>query len=278
MPITRTAIVDDSGFGLDGTVLSNAWKTELYNQIDAMPGVATVLAPTTTGTVNNWAPGLSGNTLIRCNNATLLTITGFAAGVAGQRILLVSIGAGQVDLSHADAGSSAGNKLQNFATTGKTSLAAGIGVAEYVYDATSAVWRLVSHEQGDWITPAFAAGTYTGSASQTWTVTSGQVTTQSYWLRGRQMTVTFSLDATTVGGTPSTGLQIGAAAWGGFTVRASQFNAPIAYLLDNSANAPGFLQINSGGTVIRCLKQNLGNWTASTTATTVYGQITFGVT
>jgi hypothetical protein len=35
MAITRTAITDDSGSGTDGTVLNNAWKTELYDQIDA---------------------------------------------------------------------------------------------------------------------------------------------------------------------------------------------------------------------------------------------------
>jgi hypothetical protein len=34
MPITRTPIIDDSGFGDDGTVLDNAWKQQLYDQID----------------------------------------------------------------------------------------------------------------------------------------------------------------------------------------------------------------------------------------------------
>jgi len=38
MPITRTPIVDDSGAGVDGTVIDNAWKQELYNQIDALAG------------------------------------------------------------------------------------------------------------------------------------------------------------------------------------------------------------------------------------------------
>jgi len=32
--ITRTAITDDSGTGTDGTVINNAWKQELYDQID----------------------------------------------------------------------------------------------------------------------------------------------------------------------------------------------------------------------------------------------------
>ena len=37
MAITRTAMVDDDGSGTLGTVFNNAWKTELYNQIDANP-------------------------------------------------------------------------------------------------------------------------------------------------------------------------------------------------------------------------------------------------
>lgn len=36
MPITRTAMVDDDGSGMTGTVINNAWKTELYNQIDGV--------------------------------------------------------------------------------------------------------------------------------------------------------------------------------------------------------------------------------------------------
>jgi hypothetical protein len=35
MPITRTAMIDDDGSGTTGTILNNAWKQELYGQIDA---------------------------------------------------------------------------------------------------------------------------------------------------------------------------------------------------------------------------------------------------
>jgi hypothetical protein len=34
MAITRTAMIDDDGSGTTGTIINNAWKTELYNQID----------------------------------------------------------------------------------------------------------------------------------------------------------------------------------------------------------------------------------------------------
>jgi len=38
MAITRTAMVDDDGSGKTGTIINNAWKTELYGQIDALIG------------------------------------------------------------------------------------------------------------------------------------------------------------------------------------------------------------------------------------------------
>jgi hypothetical protein len=41
MPITRTAMIDDDGSGTTGTIINNAWKQELYNQIDPGVGVWT---------------------------------------------------------------------------------------------------------------------------------------------------------------------------------------------------------------------------------------------
>jgi hypothetical protein len=36
MAIIRTPMIDDDGSGTTGTILNNAWKQELYNQIDAL--------------------------------------------------------------------------------------------------------------------------------------------------------------------------------------------------------------------------------------------------
>jgi hypothetical protein len=38
MAIPRTPIIDDDGTGTTGTVIDNAWKTELYDQIDTVSG------------------------------------------------------------------------------------------------------------------------------------------------------------------------------------------------------------------------------------------------
>lgn len=176
MAIARSTWVDDSGLGSDGSVQNNAELQKIYDNIDANTAV---IATTAVGTQNNFNPGIAGLlTVVRCANASLLTITGFPAGFNGQQILLYADVA-QVDLSHADAGSTAGNKLANIVTSGKTSLALG-GSAWFVYSTTAAVWRLLNHEQGAWI--AFTP-TWVGSVTQP--VIGNGVFLGRYLLRGK---------------------------------------------------------------------------------------------
>ena len=125
---------------------------------------------TTTGNIDNL--DFSNASIIRANNASLATIRGLVAGTAGQRVTIVSIGAGQVDINDQDANSTAANRI----ITGVSlplSLAAGIGQITLQYDGTTARWRVVSHEQGAWIAytptwsstgtaPAIGNGTLTG--------------------------------------------------------------------------------------------------------------------
>ncbi len=173
------------------TTLTGGWKT---------------ITVTDTGTQNDYAPGLVGHTIVRCNNATLLTITGLSGGTSGQRVRFISVGAGQVDFAHQNTGStSAADRLINFATSGNTPLAAGVGTCEYEYDATTARWRLIQHEQGAPITRTFAAGNYTASGSMTWTVASA--TSDAFVLRGRELHL-LEVVSGTVAGSASTELRV----------------------------------------------------------------------
>jgi hypothetical protein len=71
MPITRTAMIDDDGSGLTGTIIDNPWKTELYNQIDA----ADVAANST-----QLLHAAAGNTtLTGGQNLDLVSISGLTA-------------------------------------------------------------------------------------------------------------------------------------------------------------------------------------------------------
>lgn len=147
--------------------------------------VPTILTTTSTGTQNNFNPGtMTGEVvLLRCNNASDITINGIVAGADGQILVLASIGAGNVILAHQNGGSTAANQLFNIATSGNTPLAAGAGSAIYVYDGTTQRWRLVSHEQGN-----FIAYTPTWSSVATAPVLNNGTAFGKYYLRGRVVT------------------------------------------------------------------------------------------
>lgn len=168
-------------------------------QTTAGPAQAALNAEFTTTTTGNIDDlDFSNASIIRMNNASLATIRGLKAGTAGQQVTLVSIGAGQVDLSNQDAGSSAANRLINTVTSISTSLAAGAGKAIYQYDATTARWRLIHHEQGGVV-----------SFTTTWTATgsnpaigNGSIVS-SFELTGARITaqVTITMGSTTTFGT-----------------------------------------------------------------------------
>jgi hypothetical protein len=103
--------------------------------------VAGTFDVSTTGTINDL--DFQSCAVIRMTNATLATLTGLKAGYPGQMVTIVATGAGQVNLSHQNAGSAAANRLINAVTSAVTSLAAGVGAATYTYDDTTARWRLV---------------------------------------------------------------------------------------------------------------------------------------
>lgn len=202
-------------------------------------GVTTVVSNSSTGTQNNWAPGLSGDTAIFWSGGSSLTVTGFAGGVSGQRIVFVNTGLQVAAFSHNSGSSSAGNKLGNHATTLDTSAAAG-GVLTYQYDG--AIWQLVTHQQG-------AAITYTTTWANSGTANAiGNGTlSASYFLSGRRLTYLISL---TWGSTTTSG----SGTWN-FSIPATMVN-DVSYAtikgLDSSAssNYMGMAFFNTTTTVL----------------------------
>jgi len=276
MSITRTSVTDDDGSGTTGTIGNNAWLQALFDTLDARWSRVTI---TSTGTQNNLS--VSDADLVLLNNASALTITGIAAPSSpakpGKKLVLCSIGAGQVNLAQQNASSTAANRLINFATSANTPLAAGSGIAVYVYDDNASRWRLIGHDQGAWITPTFSAGDFTAQTGN-WTVDSGDVLCMKYRLDGRSLSVMVQIEDTDVSATP-TYLQVAAAQFGGFTIT----TAGVTHALINNAGGGygiGVLQhVASGG--LRFFRSDFGTSTFSTTSsdnTDVAGQATFEVT
>jgi hypothetical protein len=233
-------------------------------QLVAAPVTNTI---TLTGTQNDLAlTGASAYapTLVRLSNASSLTITGVGPGVAGQIVRFVSVGAGDVFFTHQSAGSSAADRLINFATTGTTPLAAGVGWAEFQYDGTTARWRMIAHEQG----AALAFVPSTSAATGAWTVDNpGDISSSRYFLRGRQLTVTFgylntttSLATATIAFTVPNGYTT---AFGALTMMRG---------LENVTEVRAMVY-TSGGTTLTLQRQDSTNWSALTNQLSVQGEI-----
>jgi hypothetical protein len=235
---------------------SDRWRV-LGSSVDTAAQV--VQTTTSTGTQNDFALTASC-AVLRCNNASDLTITGMSAGQDGQRLTVISIGAGHVKFSHQAAGSTAANRLINTATSGITPIAAGKGSATYVYDATTARWRLVQHFQGSPITVAYTSTDFTADAG-TWTVDSGDLITFQYYLTGNAMQVTVVITNSTTSGV-NIGLFI--LIPNGYTI--SSVVNDIASVTPVGVGAAGVAQINNGvsTTKIRVLKIDFSAWANGT--------------
>lgn len=229
---------------------------------------------TTTGNIDDL--DFTNHSTIRMNNATLATIRGLKAGKAGQKVTIISVGAGIVEFAHQNAGSVAANRLINFATSAPTRLAAGVGNATFQYDDVTDRWRLVDHNQGAFINQAYNAGDFTSQIG-TWTVDAGDITTFAYYLAGRILTVTYYLDSTSISD---------AVSWVGL-------NTPGGYLPALQMTIGGLMQFHAGvgpwahgnsvtfstTAVIRLYRHDFGAtaWSVSTNNNSMRGTLSFPV-
>lgn len=260
---------------------SGASNNPAWAQVDLTNGVTgvlpaangsleTVVARSDTGTVNNWAPAIVGHSLIEWSGAADGTFTGLAGGVTGQRVTIKNTGTKLALFSHNSGSSTAGNRFQNLVTSGPTPVAAG-GTITYEYDGTD--WKLVNHLQGSPFTRTFAAGNYSVFSAGSWTVTSGQVITETYLLIGRLLLCQMFYQNTTVAGGPVV-LKIKLPQ--GYTCGVDVRGATSLTANDNGAAAEVTLTIVGAGiadtTSFGPGRLNGAAWSAATNNTTVQGQ------
>ncbi len=257
------------------TSLTSIDSAQIVSGIIAQARLRTEFVVTTTGNIDNL--DFSNADTIRMNNATLSTIRGLVAGTAGQRVAIVSIGAGQVDLAHQDTNSTAANRLIN-TVAGKLNCAAGTGSAIYEYDATTLRWHMIGFIQGAWITPTFAAGTYTAGGTMAWTVGAGDVSVFAYLITGKTMFLTWSLVTTTVVAPLDPLLKITIP--GSFTITKG-FITPAFAIANAPTSAVHEVVIALGGagqTYVQLYRLGAINWLASTDNCSQYGSVAFEIT
>lgn len=211
----------------------------------------TVIPLATTGAQNNWNLGLGAtNAIVKLSNASLLTISGLAAGYEGQIVIFQGLNS-QVDFLHNSGLSSVGNKFSNKVSSGTSSLAStAAGVIAYVYDLANGFWRCLFHDQGAPISAAYAAGNFTSSAG-TWTVDPGDLGVYTFYILNNMITVHVTAGTTSVSNAASV---LVAQCPGGYQSRNSQFYPGVNRVGDNGTPVLGMTGTTANSA-------NLSNWT-----------------
>lgn len=177
-------VVKDAN-GITIRTADNITDTAYLAQLSTQPSEQTT---SLVGTVNDFplngsavGAAFTYSTLVlRCNNVTTLFITGFSAGVGGQRLIVLSTGLGDVFLSHQSTSSVAANRMINLQTVELTPLRQGTGLAEFVYDDVTLRWRMIRSEIG-----GFGTYTPTWAGSVTNPAIGNGVLTGRYVINGR---------------------------------------------------------------------------------------------
>lgn len=149
---TSGAATLDVGAGTNITVNANdvalATNVAVGGTLSVANGATTVsdfrgstISPTTSGTLNDWAPtGLSGATIIRVGPSSTTTITGITGGASGRILILHNIGSQLLTLNAQDSGSTAANRIIH--GNGLTSISVQVDQnIALVYDSTTSRWR-----------------------------------------------------------------------------------------------------------------------------------------
>jgi hypothetical protein len=137
-------------------------------------------------------------------NTGVLRVEGIKAGYHGQRLRILAAQTGQVDFVNMSLVAAPADRLTNLVANGATSIVGYGGWVDYEYDAIRKYWRLMGHEQGGWITPAFNAADWTGNGGMTWTVPAGVVAKNAvYWLKGKTLFVQVMVSGGVIAGAGS---------------------------------------------------------------------------
>lgn len=235
------------------------------------------VSKTDTGAQNNYNIGVVGDTFLEWNGGANITITGITGGAAGRILYVRNTDSTEFMFFAQDSGSSSvGNRFANTATSAATPIGPG-GHAIYIHNGTTH-WILVEHDQGGWLTPAFAAGDFTAFAAGTWTVASGDISSNRVRLAGKSVSWQLSVVTTTVvrSGADPTILVVNYAQSGGFIPTGTVAPHNVTLVSDNGTASAGQIQWNGSNWLFFLM--NGGQWANATDATSVKANLTFEVT
>jgi len=273
------ALVDDDGSNLLGTPWNKAAIAGvILDPVDAALGAsssrATVIAAGVTGTLHDWAmPGRTANTILEWTGAGQVYFTGIAAGVMGDVLTFKNMSPTQVMYFGHQTSSAAANQFFLLVGSAATPVAP-YGWMSVYYNGTK--WILVDYDQGSPITAAYSQA-YFHSGAGVWTVDAGDMQALNFVLRGRTLTVSFSIAASSLSVSNNL-LLILNTGWGNFL--ASSQKVAWCFAQDNGTTENGMCQVAPaayGTDRIAIFRAATLPWAVQTNALGCYATIEFGV-
>lgn len=148
--LTRDADTDDDGTGTTGTVHNNAWKTAMYNRIDAV--VASLFGASVGSTVtltDGATPALDASLgpVFRLAAAGDRTIAVPSNATSGQRILIQHYASGGARTLALNTGAG-GFRFGSTITTISQTVSGKTDYIEAVYNATDSKWDVILFTKG----------------------------------------------------------------------------------------------------------------------------------
>jgi hypothetical protein len=179
--INRIHLFDDTGAGEDGTILDDALFQTLQDNIDGLSsaiigaagtnlnasnlssgtvpiarlglGVTKTIISTDTGTLNDWAPGLSGNTVIIWVGTAPTLITGIAGGVPGAELTIINESTFPLVFQWIAPASAVGNRMLTYSQISNCVIgpaaAVSNSIARFIYDGRATRWAMTDLFSGD---------------------------------------------------------------------------------------------------------------------------------
>ena len=142
--ITRTAITDDDGTGTTGTVINAAWKTELYDQIDALVAGVNTLTDGATVALNAGLPG-GVYRLVAAGDRTILAPTN---ATSGQKIIIQHVASGSTRTLTLTTGSAGAFRFGSDITAMTVTASGKTDYIGCVYNGTDSRWDVVAYSKG----------------------------------------------------------------------------------------------------------------------------------
>ncbi len=251
------ALIDDDGSNLVGTFWDKARLGLVLDERESHVRIGgDQVDITTTGTLNDHDPGVLS---VRCNNATALVVSGRVPRFDGEIAVYENVGSSTLKFTNQDAGSLAANR---FILSAAAQWIGAHGAIGFRYDGTSDRWRVLFVNPGTPISliPSFNAAEWTASTG-TWTVASGNLTTETMTQRGKLLRYSVFVSGTTTSATPAT---LRRTIPGGFTSARSE--RMMGESINSGVGAVGMMDVVSASAFLSLYRDTAGTaWSAAAT-------------